>query len=89
VRENKGTEDELLLYVTIRPTERWFDRSISIEETPVRSLEELKLLAYDNPSFHARLSGPLLRMKLVYIEEKSSVGIISNRRPFNILPAIS
>lgn len=77
-----------MLYVTTHSTDRWYDPCILIEETPVKNIGELKLLADDDPSLQARLSGPLLRMRLFYVEKHHSVGIASNHKSIDLLPII-
>jgi hypothetical protein len=84
IRDSPGASSEVALYVTIRPTQNWFDHCIISENAMVGTVEELKRFVFnDSLRDHASLPGPLFRAMMVHVKEKSSMALVFNGTYFD------
>jgi acyl carrier protein len=90
IRQTSQPGDESALYVTIRPTEKWFRLCIVEEAGRVGTVEELKRYAFgDNVRDHATLPGPLFRAMMVWVEDMGSWGLVFNGTYFHLSKCLS
>jgi hypothetical protein len=69
-------DQDLTLHLMTRPLDRFYSLCFTHLD-PVRDVDDLKRLAYNDPKLdHAAFPGPMMRVLIAHVEERNSTGVI-------------